>query len=64
VKLLQPEDGCQVATHLRFVFNHQNLFHNCVFIPVSADRTLRCRFAERFTAGLPNRLQRWTLGRI
>ena len=29
----------QVATHLRFVFRHQNLFHNCVCIPVSADRT-------------------------
>ena len=27
VKLLKPEDGRQVATHLRFVFNHQNLFH-------------------------------------
>jgi hypothetical protein len=26
VKLLQPEDGRQVAAHLWFVFNHQNLF--------------------------------------
>src|ERR1700732_1479863 len=61
-KLLQPEDGHQVAAHLWFVFNYQNLFHNCVCIPVLTDRTFRWRCSGRFTAGLPTRLRPLTAG--
>src|SRR5262249_51975136 len=32
LKLLQSEDGRQVAPHLWFVFNHQNLFLTCIFV--------------------------------